>query len=314
MPSPIPHISKAQIKWVRSLQQKKVRDAEGVFVAEGDKCIGELLPAFDLILHVVTDTKSPTRSHLYEVTCIASDTEIEQMSSMRTPQGSIAVFRKPSYSPQGGPTAKWSNSEAVQQGLCPDLTGEIILALDGIQDPGNLGTIIRTCDWFGVHDIYCSRETADCYNPKVVQATMGALARVRIHYVDLAEWLQSIQRLAPSGANDSTIQQEAHGLPIYGTLLNGRNMYENDAIPNHQNGIIIMGNEGNGISPEVRRLITHPLYIPSFSDMEQELRMKQDMPSAPRPSKGEVGRGSVESLNVSIATAIILAEFRRGIR
>lgn len=300
------HISKAQVKYVRSLQQKKVRDAEGVFVAEGDKCIGELMGAFELVL-LITYTKSPTQSHLHEVTYTklysASETEIEQMSSLRTPQGSIAVFRKPSYSPQGGPTAKWSNSEAVQQGLGPDLTGELILALDGIQDPGNLGTIIRTCDWFGIRDIYCSRETADCYNPKVVQATMGALARVRIHYVDLVEWLQSVQRLAPSGANDSTIQQEAIGLPIYGTLLDGRNMYEKDAIPDKRNGIIIMGNEGNGISPEVRRLITHPLYIPSHHDNDND---NGNM------TVESLNSSTVESLNVSIATAIILAEFRRG--
>ncbi len=293
-----PHISKAQVKWVRSLQQKKVRDAEGVFVAEGDKCIGERMGAFELVLlvtnsevhlHEVTYTESSTRSHLHEATYIASDLEIEQMSSLRTPQGCIAVFRKPhlNSSPTGDATKREAPNYPKRDAVASKQP-ELILALDSIQDPGNLGTIIRTCDWFGIRDIYCSRETADCYNPKVVQATMGALARVRIHYVNLVDWLQSIQRLAPLGANDSTIQQEAIGLPIYGTLLDGRNMYEPSAIPDRQNGIIIMGNEGNGISPEVRHFITHPLYIPSYNV-----------------------NGTVESLNVSIATAIILSEFRR---
>ena len=151
----------------------------------------------------------------------------------------------------------------------------MVVALDGIQDPGNLGTIIRTCDWFGVHDIICSRDTADCYNPKVVQATMGALARVRIHYVDLPEWLKEQQ------------------CPIIGTLLEGKDMYEVLRAKGEglkANGIIVMGNEGNGISQTVRQLVTHPIRIPSY------------------PKNAETS----ESLNVSIATAIVLAEFRRS--
>jgi TrmH family RNA methyltransferase len=153
---------------------------------------------------------------------------------------------------------------------------ELIVALDGVQDPGNLGTIIRTCDWFGIHHIICSRETADCYNPKVVQATMGALARVHIHYVDdlpcvLREYQQA-------------------GYPVYGTLLDGKNMYEPMAIASKEKGIIVMGNEGNGISPAVRDMVTHPLFIPSY------------------PAEAATS----ESLNVSIATAIVLAEFRRN--
>jgi TrmH family RNA methyltransferase len=143
-----------------------------------------------------------------------------------------------------------------------------------VQDPGNLGTIIRTCDWFGVHDIYCSKDTADCYNPKVVQATMGALARVRVHYMNVKEYLQ---------------QMREAGVPIYGTLLEGGNMYEKGAITDKSKGVIIMGNEGNGISPEIRQLITHPIRIPSY------------------PADADTS----ESLNVGIATAIVLAEFRR---
>ena len=235
------HLSKAQIKWVRSLQLKKNRDAEGVFVAEGEKCINELRNAFELVLLATPDN--------------ATSTEIEQMSSLRTPQGTIGVFRKPASDTRYPPH-------------------ELILALDGIQDPGNLGTIIRTCDWFGIHDILCSHDTADCYNPKVVQATMGALARVRLHYVDLSQVLATIK---------------AQGTPLYGTLLEGTNMYGSNAIPDKQHGVIIMGNEGNGISSAVRQLITHPLLIPSYP----------------------ANTVTSESLNVGIATAIVLAEFRR---
>lgn len=235
------HLSKAQVKWVRSLQQKKNRDAEGVFVAEGEKCVNDLREAFQLVLLATPENASPV--------------EIEQMSSLRTPQGTIAVFRKPIAH-------------------TPYPLSNLILALDGVQDPGNLGTIIRTCDWFGIHDILCSRDTADCFNPKVVQATMGALARVRLHYVDLPATLAQLHQ---------------QGLPLYGTLLEGRNMYEANAIADRHQGVIIMGNEGNGISPQVRQLITHPLFIPSYP---------ADMPTS-------------ESLNVGIATAIVLSEFRR---
>ena len=228
-------ISKSQVKLVKSLQLKKFRDQLGLFVAEGEKCVGELTKSFELV-------------HLYREGENASRTEIEQMSGLRTPQSVIAVFKK--------------------RPMNPPFLADLILALDGIQDPGNLGTIIRTCDWFGVHDIVCSLDTADCYNPKVVQATMGALARVRIHYVDLPAWLKGQQK------------------PIIGTLLEGRDMYEN-ALP--KEGIILMGNEGNGISPAVRSLVTHPIRIPSY------------------PKNAETS----ESLNVSIATAIVLSEFRR---
>ena len=235
------HLSKAQIKWVRSLQQKKFRDAEGVFVAEGAKCVNDLQEAFELVLLITSDN--------------ASTTEIEQMSSLRTPQGTIGVFKK---------------RETKQP-----LSNGLIVALDGVQDPGNLGTIIRTCDWFGIYDVICSRDTADCYNPKVVQATMGALARVHVHYVeDLSQVLQ---------------KYNAVGYPIYGTLLEGTNMYNEGSIPTKNKGIIVMGNEGKGLSQAVRSSVTHPLLIPSY----------------------HIGNTTSESLNVSIATAIVLAEFRR---
>lgn len=237
-------ISKAQVKKVRSLQQKKFRDELGLFLAEGDKCVSELTKAFEPV-HLFREGENATR------------TEIEQMSGLRTPQGVIGVFKKRADN--------------------PPCLADILLALDGIQDPGNLGTIIRTCDWFGVRDIVCSLDTADCYNPKVVQATMGALARVRVHYVNLPEWLN---------------QQNC---PIVGTLLEGKDMYEvltRERINKltSSGSIIVMGNEGNGISQEVRKLITHPIRIPSY------------------PKNVETS----ESLNVSIATAIVLAEFRKA--
>lgn len=253
-------ISKAQVKLVRSLQQKKFRDELGLFVAEGEKCVSELTKSFELI-------------HLYREGENATRTEIEQMSGLRTPQGVIGVFNKRSV-------------VSIQH-------SDLILALDGIQDPGNLGTIIRTCDWFGVHDIVCSKDTADCYNPKVVQATMGALARVRVHYVDLPEWLEEYRA-----------QSTAHR-PIYGTLLEGEDMYE--VLTNERmneltsEGIIVMGNEGNGISQEVRKLITHPIRIPSYPKNG----------ASEQSGKSEEAPEVIESLNVSIATAIVLAEFRR---
>lgn len=236
------HLSKAQIKWVRSLQQKKNRDAEGLFVAEGQKCVNDLRDAFELVLLATGEN--------------ASVIEIEQMSSQRTPQGMIGVFKQ--------------RKEDLQ-----DINKELIVALDGVQDPGNLGTIIRTCDWFGIHHIVCSRETADCYNPKVVQATMGALARVHLYYVeDLANTLN---------------KYKSAGYPIYGTLLEGTNMYSEGSIPTKGKGIIVMGNEGKGLTAEVRKEVSHPLLIPSYP----------------------AGVATSESLNVGVATAIVLAEFRR---
>ena len=238
------HISKAQVKLVKSLQQKKFRDELGLFVAEGKKCVEELRKGFKLE-YLFTENENATRI------------EIEQMSGLKTPQGVVGVFRKSENS-------EYSDS-SEDSGL--------VLALDGIQDPGNLGTIIRTCDWYGVHDIYCSQDTADCYNPKVVQATMGALARVRIHYVDLPAWLKELKI-------------KNCELRIFGTLLDGKDLYET---PLAQRAVIVMGNEGNGISAAVRSVITHPIRIPSY------------------PKNAETS----ESLNVSIATAIMLAEFRR---
>lgn len=263
-------VSKAQIKQVRSLQQKKFRDELGLFVAEGDKCVEELQKGFELV-------------SLYREGENASRVEIEQMSGLQTPQGTVGVFR---MKDRGEAAQRQKTAAEPLKVESRNTADDLILVLDGVQNPGNLGTIIRTCDWFGVHDIVCSRDTADCYNPKVVQATMGALVRVRIHYTDLPEWLAAQQ------------------CPIYGTLLEGENLYKilqsegrsyskavlQQSGPTAQRSVIIMGNEGNGISEEVRKLITHPIRIPSY------------------PKDAETS----ESLNVAIATAIVLAEFRRS--
>ena len=243
-------VTKSQIKLVKSLQLKKFRDELGLFVAEGDKCISELAKTFELV-HLYINSEAINGEAYQREAIIVPKEQIEQMSGLKTPQGTIAVFKKTTN---------------------PLTTNPLTLALDGVQDPGNLGTIIRTCDWFGVHDIVCSLDTADCYNPKVVQATMGALARVRLHYLDLPEWLKSQKG------------------PIYGTLLDGKDMYEVPLNANRSSlNVIVMGNEGNGISAAVRSLVTHPIRIPSY------------------PKDAETS----ESLNVSIATAIVLAEFRR---
>ena len=236
-------------KQVRSLRLKKYRDELGLFVAEGDKCIGELLKSFELVHHL-TPENTPLK-------------EIERLSSLQTPQGSIAVFRKPAYA------NGWSASEL--QADC------LYLALDDVQDPGNVGTIIRTADWFGVKHILCSEGTADCFAPKVVQATMGALARVQVHYLSSGDFCALLRGAAKAG------------IPVYGTLLDGEDIYSANAIPDKSRGIIVMGNEGNGLSAAVRKCVTHRLRIPSYPANEP----------------------TSESLNVAIATAVTLAEFRR---
>ena len=184
----------------------------------------------------------------------ADDEDIRKASFLKSPQDVLAVFKRPA----------WSLAEA-------DPASSLVLALDGIQDPGNLGTIIRLADWFGIEHIVCSLDTTDVFSPKTVQATMGALAHVKVHYTDLAVYLKA---------------QAEKQIPLFGTFLDGENMYTKEL---SANGIIVMGNEGNGIRPEIEELIDQKLYIPSF------------------PPERETS----ESLNVAIATAVICAEFRR---
>lgn len=246
-------LSKNKIKYIRSLELKKNRKEEKVFLAEGPKLVGDLLEYFSCRF------LAATASWLGENPMVQADEvaevtteELSRASLLKTPQQVLAVFAQPDYT---------FDKDVIKKSLC--------LALDDIQDPGNLGTIIRLADWFGIEHIFCSPNTVDVYSPKTVQATMGGIARVKVHYTPLPELIKS---LGPT--------------PVYGTFLDGKNMYEQQL---SMNGLIVMGNEGNGIGCEVGQLINRKLYIPNY----------------PRE------RQTSESLNVAIATAVVCAEFRR---
>ena len=251
---------------------------EGVFLVEGHKSIRDMLLAgWKPRLIIATDEWTAPTSITCEVIRV-TPAELQKASLLQHPSQALAVFPLPTNASNDiiPPLSRRGDGGEVTppRPLERGLGGEafpLILALDGVQDPGNLGTIIRTADWFGITDIVCSLDTVDVYNPKVVQATMGSLARVRVHYTHLPSFLRSLKK----------------DTPIYGTLLDGKDIYSE---PLSKEGVIIMGNEGNGISEEVRELVTHKLLIPHFS--------------TPHP----------ESLNVSIATAITLSEFRRRVK
>lgn len=244
-------MTKAEIQHLRSLGDKRTRDAEGLFIAEGDKLVEEILSSHLRVRKVYT-----TRSDMSGAVIEQIDRrDMERISALKTATTTIAVVEQPRHK------LKISN-----------LDGRLTLALDGVQNPGNLGTIIRLADWFGIEDILCTKECADCYNPKVVQATMGAILRVRVHYVDdFAAMLVSLRD---------------KGTAIYGTLLDGQSIYTTEL---RQEGIIVMGNEGRGLSDACRAVVSHKLLIP------------------PYPAT----RSTSESLNVAMATGIVLAEFRR---
>lgn len=247
-------ISKSQIKQINALSIKKFRDESGLFLAEGTKLVLELLDCFKLNLMMATpDWLNQNGNNIIHNIQIVSTEELQKVSSMKTPQGVLAVFEKPKIKPS-----------------VIDLNNNLNLAIDDVQDPGNLGTIIRIADWFGIRDVICSLHSADAFSPKTVQSTMGALARVRIHYVDLENFLSNVP---------STI-------PVFGTFMDGNNIYTENLT---SNGIIVMGNEGNGISPKIEKLVTNKLLIPNFPINEK----------------------SSESLNVGVATALVCAEFRR---
>lgn len=244
-------VSNNTIKWVRSLALKKNRDKERCFVAEGTKCVLDTIGSFAVESLFCTDEWA--RLHDVGKAIIVTASQLERMSMLKTPTDVIAVYCMPTYS---------IDYSAIGETLS--------LALDNIQDPGNLGTIIRIADWFGIHDIFCSDGTVDVYNPKVVQATMGAISRVRVHYCDLSELFGNLNK----------------DVPVYGTFLNGRNIYEEEL---GVKGIIVMGNEGKGISAQTEKYVTKRLLIPSYP----------------------TGATTSESLNVAMATAIVVSEFRR---
>lgn len=243
-------MTKAEIQLVRALADKRGRTEHGLFVAEGEKLVGELRMS-QLRVRKIFATEG-----LFEGPEVKTVTprEMERLSLLKTASNSLALVEIPHYV------------------LDPATLGEsLTLALDEVQNPGNLGTIIRLADWFGIGDIVCSKGTADCFNPKVVQATMGAILRVRVHYTDLPQVLHN------------AAERE---VPVYGTFLEGENLYETQLTPG---GIVVMGNEGRGVTPEAAAAVTHKLYIPPY----------------PADRRGS------ESLNVAMATGIVCAEFRR---
>lgn len=244
---------KSEIQMVRSLGEKRGRAEMGLFVAEGDKFIGELIGSSLRVRKVyITESADLDESQFGSIDLEwISDKEMERISQLKSANSSLALVEMPRYTLD-----------------ISDLAGRLTLVLDGVQNPGNMGTIIRLADWFGVRDIICSPTCADCFNPKVVQATMGAILRVRVHYTELVPLL------------------EATSLPIYGTFLDGDNIYTRNL---SREGLLILGSEGQGISTEVEALVSERLYIPSFSTDSQ---------------------GS-ESLNVAVAAAISCSEFRR---
>ena len=246
-------LSKNKIKYIRSLELKKNRKEERAFVAEGHKLVGDLLGHFSCKLLVATGSwldihPQVGADEVIEVT----QEELTRASLQKTPQDVLAIFEQPEYP---------MNPEVISQSLC--------LALDDVQDPGNLGTIIRVADWFGIEHIFCSLGTVDVYNPKTIQATMGALARVKLHYCNLPSMIASLG-----------------DVPVYGTFLDGKNIYGEDL---GTYGLIVMGNEGKGVSQEVADMVNKRLYIPNYPPQ----------------------RETSESLNVAMATGIVCAEFRR---
>ena len=241
-------ISKNQIKLITSLSQKKYRQKHKLFIAEGVKVVGEFLASsFELETLFCIDGFDSEVSDQKIVRI--SENDLKKISNLKTPNKMLGLFRIPTQKPQ-----KNSN---------------LIMALDAVNDPGNLGTIIRLCDWFGVDQIICSNDTVDSFNQKVVQASMGSLTRVSIHYLDLANYLTNTN------------------LPAFIADMDGVNVY-NTQLP--KEGILVMGNEANGVCEEIKQLVTTKIAIPRFGAIQE-----------------------TESLNVATASAILLSEFRRGI-
>ncbi len=243
-------LSKSTVKYIQNLSRKKFRDEERVFVAEGPKIVEELIGEIPGRLQQLFATAGWLESKAKQLAGLnqemintVSDDELERISSLKTAHDVLAIFKQPA-----------DNTDY-------DPTGKISLVLDGIQDPGNLGTIIRIADWFAIEAIICSEDCADCYNAKVVQSTMASIARVKILYGDPVSWI----------SNNKTIR-------VYGTVMNGRNIYETGNITE---GIIVIGNESKGIRPELMKLLDEKISIPR--------------------------KGSAESLNAAVATGIVLS-------
>ncbi len=249
-------LSRNTIKFINSLQKKKYRNKNKLFIVEGDKMVKEIINS-QLEIEKIFLTKyweeNISRESL--LTEIITKDELKKISLLKTPNNVLAIVKKPDFEID-----------------IKEIKNELSIVLDDLQDPGNLGTIIRTADWFGIKNIICSLNSADVYNPKVVQATMGAIARVKVHYVDIEEFLSN--------------SHFADDFKIYGAFLNGNNLNKTKL---KNKGLIIMGNESQGISKNIERFVTEKLFIPNY----------------PANCK------SSESLNVSTATAIVCYEFRR---
>ncbi|NJB70779.1 TrmH family RNA methyltransferase [Saonia flava] len=239
-------VVKSQIKFIKSLQQKKYRNQHGKFVVEGIKVVKELM-ASHINAEVVYSTDVEFVEKHKDVAELISEADLKKISSLHTPNKVVGIFNIPT--PQQIDTADWT------------------VALDDVRDPGNLGTIIRLCDWFGIKTLLCSHNTVDCYNPKVLQATMGSISRVNIMYADLKTYF------------------EGSAVPIFGAFMDGDVVYKE---PMPKFGILVMGNEANGISNEIEALVTRKVSIPQF------------------------GSKTAESLNVATATAILLNEIKRS--
>ncbi|MEE9362906.1 MAG: RNA methyltransferase [Cellulophaga sp.] len=239
-------VVKSQIKFIKNLQQKKCRLEHGLFVVEGIKSVKELLNSHFKVYKIYATELNLVSSSIQEVELIA-ESDLKRMSNLKTPNKVLGVFHIPK--PVEIDYSEW------------------ILALDDIRDPGNLGTIIRLCDWFGIQQLVCSPNTVDCYNSKVLQATMGSITRVQISYTNLVDFIKG------------------SGSQVYGAFMDGNKVY-NETF--NFAGIMVMGNEANGISSEVEALITKKVTIPQF------------------------GKTTTESLNVATATAILLNELRRS--
>ncbi|MDO4726154.1 MAG: RNA methyltransferase [Porphyromonadaceae bacterium] len=249
-------LSKSQIKLISSLRQKKFRDKLNLFVAEGEKIIFDLAKTFRCKYLISSQESLLSLVAADQYIKVNSDDELKQISSLSTPHKIIAVFEKPVSLP---------NIDFLA------IKNKLVLAVDSVQDTGNFGTIIRVADWYGIDNIVCSNNTVDVFNPKTVQATMGALANVNITYTDLFDFL---------------VRAQTHDIPIYGTFLYGNNIYRESL---ETRGIVVVGNEGNGISDEIANIVTNRLTIPNFSNRSHKS----------------------ESLNVAIATAIVCSEFCR---
>lgn len=247
-------LTKNTIKKLSSLQSKKFRKEYGVFIAEGPRLIDELLNSNLVIKELYFTSEWKDNNVAKSIHCeMVSTDEMKKISALSTPSQVFAVLEIPEYRIKD-----------------IDFPNELVLALDTIQDPGNLGTIVRLADWFGINSIICSHETVDIFSPKVVQSTMGAITRVKVVYCDLKEELTKIKSK----------------VPIYGTFMEGSNIYEAEL---NSKGVVVMGNEGNGISADIEKLVSQKIHIPSFAK----------------------DRTNVESLNVAMATAIVCSEFKK---